>query len=118
MHRLFIDQNVRIEVAEALRGAGHVATHASEVGLSERDDAAIFRCANEKDLAIVTFDADFAERAIWNRVPHPGIIRLRLEPQTPGHVVPILRDFLAACSPESLRNALVVRTEGRVRIRR
>lgn len=52
MHRLFIDQNVRIEVAEALRGAGHVATHASEVGLSERDDAAIFRWANEKDLAL------------------------------------------------------------------
>jgi hypothetical protein len=30
MHRLFIDQNVRIEIAQALRADGHEAVHASE----------------------------------------------------------------------------------------
>jgi len=38
MHRLFIDQNVRIEIAQALREDGHEAVHASEVGLQRRDD--------------------------------------------------------------------------------
>ncbi len=62
---------------------------------------------------MITFDLDFAERE-----PHPGIIRLKLEPQTPTHVLPVLRGFLAAYPPESLKNALVILTENRVRLRR
>ena len=118
MHRLFIDQNVRIEIAQALREDGHEAFHASEVGLERRDDESIFRWAQARGLAIVTFDVDFAARAFWARDPHVGIIRLRLEPQTPEHVIPALRAFLAAYPPESLNNALVILAENKVRLRR
>lgn len=118
MHRLFLDQNVRTEVAAALSEDGHEIVHASEANLERRDDETVYRWAVERNLTLVTFDVDFAERAYWNREPHPGIVRLRLEPQTPEHVLPILRRFLKAYSPADLRNALVVLTERKVRIRR
>jgi predicted nuclease of predicted toxin-antitoxin system len=97
---------------------GTRSSHATQAGLRERDDDAILRWATERGLSVVTFDVDFAEQAYWGTVPHPGIIRLRLEPQTPAHVLHVLRAFLAAYSPESLKNALVVLTEKKVRLRR
>jgi predicted nuclease of predicted toxin-antitoxin system len=118
MHRLFLDQNIRIEIAEPLRKDGHTVVHATEAGLRERDDERLFRWAVENRLTLVTFDVDFADRAYWGREPHLGIVRLRLEPQTPEHVLPILRRFLGAYSPEDMRNALVILTEKKIRIRR
>ena len=118
MHRLFIDQNVRIEVAHALRDDGHEVLRASNANLDRREDADILRFANARGLTIVTFDLDFAELAFWGRQPHHGVIRLRIEPQTPSHISPILRRFLAAHAPGSLENSLVILTEKKVRIRR
>ncbi len=118
MHELFLDQNVRVEIAEALRQDGHKVIHASDENLGRREDEAIFRWATEQALTIVTFDADFAERAYWRREPHYGVVRLRLEPQTPAHVLPVLRRFLASCTRDKLRNALAVVTENKVRLRR
>jgi predicted nuclease of predicted toxin-antitoxin system len=76
------------------------------------------RFANARGLTIVTFDVDFAELAFWGRQPHHGIIRLKIEPQIPSHILPILRRFLTTHSPRSLENSLVILTEKRVRIRR
>ena len=118
MHRLFIDQNVRVEVAEALRQDGNEVVHASEAHLDRRDDEEVLRFAMARGLAIVTFDVDLAELAFWRREPHHGIIRLRIEPQIPTHVLPILRGFLTTHSPESLKNSLVILAENRMRIRR
>ena len=118
MHRLFIDQNVRIEVAEALRQDGYEVIHASEANLDRRDDEEILRFATARGLTTVTFDVDFAELAFWRREPHHGIIRLRIEPQIPSHILPILRRFLTTHSRESLENSLVILAENKVRIRR
>jgi len=118
MHRLFLDQNVRIEIADSLRRDGYEVIHAADVKLNRREDETLFHWAVEHEMTIVTFDLDFAERAFWRREPHHGIIRLRLEPQTPGHVLPVLRRFLVYWPPEKLKSALVVLTENKVRIRR
>ncbi len=117
MHRLFLDQNIRIEVAERLRKDGHDVVHASEAGLRDRDDLTLFQWAKSNNRIIVTFDADFAEHAYWAREPHPGVVRMRLEPQTPEHVTSVLQKFLAVYSSEKLCNALVVLKENKVRIR-
>jgi len=118
MHRLLLDQNVRIEVVEALRADGHEVVRSSETKLARRDDDALFHWATERGLTIVSFDVDFAEHAYWNEEPHAGVVRLRLEPQTPEHVLPVLRAFLNSYTSEDLRNALVILTEKKVRIRR
>jgi predicted nuclease of predicted toxin-antitoxin system len=118
MHRLFIDQNVRIEVAESLRHDGYEVIHASEANLDRRDDEELLRFATARGLTTVTFDVDFAELALWRGESHHGIIRLKIEPQTPAHVLPILRGFLATHSQESLENSLVILAEKKVRIRR
>jgi predicted nuclease of predicted toxin-antitoxin system len=117
MHRLFVDQNIRVEVAEALRQDGHEVVHASEAKLDRRDDEAIMRFATGRGLTIITFDLDFAEMAFWRRKPNAGIIRLRIEPQIPWHVLPVLRRFLSTHSRAALENSLVVLAENKVRIR-
>ena len=118
MHRLFLDQNIRVEIAGSLREDGHTVVHASEAGLREREDEMLFRWAVENRFTLVTFDVDFAERAYWSRDPHFGVVRLRLEPQTPAHVAPILLRFLNAYPPEKLKDSLVIITEKKVRLRR
>ncbi len=118
MHQLFIDQNIRMEVAEALREDGHQVIHASDANLARRDDEEILRFATARKLAIVTFDIDFAELAYWARQPHHGVIRLKIEPQIPSHILPILRRFLTAHAQGGLENALVILAENKVRIRR
>lgn len=118
MHRLLVDQNVRIEVAEALRSDGHEVVRAIETNLARRDDQTLFRWAREVGLTIITFDEDFAEYAYWTRELHSGVVRLRIEPQTPEHVIPVLRAFLDSYTSVDLRNALVILTERKVRIRR
>ena len=118
MHQLFIDQNIRIEVAEALREDGYQVIHASDANLARRDDEEILRFASTRKLTIITFDVDFAELAYWARQPHHGIIRLKIEPQIPSHILPILRRFLTTHSQGDLENALVILAENKVRIRR
>ena len=116
MHRLFIDQNVRIEIAQVLREARNVVFHACEAGLQRHPDEVIFRWALHWRLAIVTFDADFAQRTYWGREPHYGILRLKMEPETPEHVLPVLFRFLTAYPHERWKNALVDLSERRLRI--
>jgi len=118
MHQLFLDQNIRIEVADALREDGYQVIHASEANLARRDDEEIFRYASARKLTIVTFDVDFAELAYWVRRPHHGVIRLKIEPQIPSRILPILRRFLTTHSQGDLENALVILAENKVRIRR
>ncbi len=52
MHRLFIDQNVRIEVARALREDGYEVVHASDADLERRDDESILRYSNARGLTV------------------------------------------------------------------
>ena len=118
MHQLFIDQNIRIEVAEALREDGYQVIHASDANLARCDDEEILRLASTRKLTIVTFDVDFAELAYWASQPHHGIIRPKNEPQIPSHILPILRRFLTTHSQGDLENALVILAENKVRIRR
>ncbi len=52
MHRLLVDQNVRIEVAEGLREDGHEVVRASETGIARRDDEALLRWAIDNGITI------------------------------------------------------------------
>lgn len=117
MHRLLIDQNVRIEVAQALRDAGHDVIHLSELGFCQLDDDSIFFWAQAHQRTIVIFDADFAQHVLANRTAHAGVVRLKLEPQTPEHVLPPLSRFLATYPRERLENTLAVLAERKVRLR-
>jgi hypothetical protein len=52
VHQLFIDQNIRIEVAEALREDGYQVIHASDANLDRRDDEEILRFARALGLML------------------------------------------------------------------
>ncbi|MFK7928101.1 MAG: DUF5615 family PIN-like protein [Myxococcota bacterium] len=58
--RFLVDQNVPVQVAAALREAGHHAEHTRERGLSRAEDEVLLAVARDEHSTIVTFDSDFA----------------------------------------------------------
>ena len=67
-HRLYLDQMLRLEVAQALRDEGHNTVRASEVGQARADDFEILQTAISENRILVTLDEHFGD---WVRVVLP-----------------------------------------------
>lgn len=116
---LFLDQNIRYEVKERLQAEGVDVVHASDVGMERALDPDILHYATKQERALVTLDADFGDLNLFPLPSsHHGVVRLKITPSTPGVVLEKLLLFLDKHEPEDVRDALVVITRNRVRIRR
>jgi predicted nuclease of predicted toxin-antitoxin system len=114
--RLFLDQNLRVETKDFLAGLGLDVISTRDLGMERAPDDGILAVARAQDRILITFNADFSDpRALASG--HPGVIRLRIEPQTIEVVHPILERLFRTLSEERLRGALVTVTPVRVRIR-
>lgn len=75
--RFCLDHDVDAGVATVLRGKNHDCVLASEVGVVEDDDIAVW--ADDRDMVVVAHDNDFARRQmrrtigrhLWLRFAHP-----------------------------------------------
>lgn len=74
--KLLFDQNISFRIAKKLQSYFPGCVHVSECNLSNCEDSEIWDYAKKKDLAIVTFDADFYDISIINGHP-PKIIWIR-----------------------------------------
>ncbi len=61
--RLFLDQMLRREVAEALRNDGHDVVRTSDVGQARADDYQILQKTISEDRILITLDEHFGN---WN----------------------------------------------------
>lgn len=75
-----MDQNAPVTVAEALRSAGHEATHTRERGLARAEDQELLRIAVAEGAVVVTFDSDFARMLALSGQDAPSLIHVRLGP--------------------------------------
>jgi predicted nuclease of predicted toxin-antitoxin system len=115
--RFLVDQNVPVQVAEALRQAGHLAEHTRERGLSRADDEQLLSVARVEGSAIVTFDSDFARFLALSGDESPSILHVRVGPE---HLPELPQLVIAAVDEtEANRNegAVVVLEPERVRWR-
>jgi len=80
--KIYLDQMLRQDVAEALRDEGHDVIRASEVGEARADDAQILNTAITGGRILVTLDEHFGDWVILPLSKHPGVIRLRVAPTT------------------------------------
>ncbi len=108
IHRLYLDQMLRIEVAQALIDEGHDVLRASEVGQSRADDYEILQKAITNERALVTLDEHFGDWVVLPLSEHHGVIRLKINPATSKNAIDLLLLFLRLHPPNQIVNHLVI----------
>lgn len=115
--KFLVDQNVPVQVALALRDAGHLAEHARERGLSCAEDEALLAIARDERSTIVTFDSDFARFLALSGHDAPSVLHVRVGPE---HLPDLPRLVLAAVGEAEahlVAGAVVVLEPARLRWR-
>ena len=105
---LYLDQMLRLDVAQALRNEGHHVMRASEVGQARADDYEILQKAISENRILVTLDEHFGDWVILPLSKHPGVIRLKINPSTSKNAIDLLTSFLRLHSSAQFRNYLVI----------
>jgi predicted nuclease of predicted toxin-antitoxin system len=106
--KLYLDQMLRLDVAQALRGEGHDVMRASEVGQARADDYEILQITIAENRILVTLDEHFGDWVILPLSKHPGVIRLKVNPTTSRNIINLLLPFLRLHSSEQFKNHLVI----------
>jgi len=106
--KIYLDQMLRLDVAQALRGEGHDVIRASEVGQARADDYEILQKAITENRILVTLDEHFGDWVILPLSKHPGVIRLKVHPTTSKNVIKLLLPFLRLHFSEQFKNHLVI----------
>ena len=113
--RLYLDQMLRVELAELLRAAGHDVVRASETGQERADDGLILERAGRDERTLVTLDEHFGDWAVLPLSKHCGVIRVKTHPTSTENVARLLLPLLANRTREDFRNRLVIVSLARVR---
>jgi len=111
--RLYLDQMLSVEVAQALRDEGHDVVRASEIGQARADDYEILQKAISEDRILITLDEHFGDWVILPLSEHPGVIRLKINPTTSANAVNLLLPFLRLHTSEQFKNNLVILSPNR-----
>jgi len=113
--RLYLDQCLRIELAELLRSQGHDVVRASEIGQARADDALILERAGQEQRTLVTLDEHFGDWVVLPLSEHFGVIRVKAHPPSVENIAKLLLPFLTSRPQTDFRNRLVILSSNRVR---
>lgn len=106
--RLYLDQMLRVEVADALRQRGHDVVRATDLDMARADDEEILERACQEGRVLVTLDAHFGDWAVLPLSTHAGVIRLKVHPATVPNIMALLIAFLARTTDRTFANRLVI----------
>ena len=112
MTKLLADENVPIEAVKALKrkGVDIVSVIEFSPGLNDRE---VLNLANREDRILVTFDKDFGELVVREKVKVKGLILLRFVPKSPQQIARRIWQILTSQVP--IENSLLVVKEYTVR---
>jgi predicted nuclease of predicted toxin-antitoxin system len=111
------DENLPVEVAEDLRGAGHDAVTVLDQRLGGRGDPDVAAACRREGRALVTLDLDFANVRRYPPADHPGIVVLRLVRQDKPYVLDVMRRPVPLLASEPRDRRLWIVEEARIRVR-
>ena len=85
MTKLLANENIPIEAVEALKrkGVDIVSVIEFSPGLSDRE---VLDLANREDRILMTFDKDFGELIVREKIKVKGLILLRFTPKSPKQI--------------------------------
>ena len=113
--KLYLDQMLRLDVAQALRSEGHDVVRASEVGQDRADDQEILQKSIDENRILVTLDEHFGDWVILPLSKHPGVIRLKVNPTTSTNIIKLIIPFLRIHTSGQLKNHLVILSQKRAK---
>jgi len=113
--RLYLDQMLRVDVAETLRDEKYDVLRAHETGQARADDKEILEKAIEENRILITLDEHFGDWVILPLSKHPGVIRLKVDPTTSKNIIELLLPFLRLHRFDQFKNRLVILSPKRVK---
>ena len=114
-YKLYLDQMLRVDVAQALREEGYDVLRVFEVQQSRHDDQQILEKAITENRLLITLDEHFGDWVVLPLSQHPGVIRIKIHPTTSKKVLNLLLPFLRKYSQEQFKNHLVILSEKRAK---
>lgn len=113
-----VDENLPRLLAPQLRSASYQDEDVRAVGLGTHPDADVWRYAQAHAQTLITQDNDFADIRAYP-TPHAGIVIADLSDQlSTAMKMQLILDGLASLAGQSLANAVITISPGRVRVRR
>ncbi len=97
MKKLLFDQNLSPRLAELLSDILPGALHVAAVGLGDASDRVVWEYAQERDLVIVSKDADFSDMGLL-RGSSPKVIWIRRGNCSTHQIEELLRSHIEAIS--------------------
>jgi predicted nuclease of predicted toxin-antitoxin system len=116
--RFKVDENLPVEVAELLRGAGHDAATVAEQGVGGALDPDLATLVRGESRALLTLDQGFADIRSYPPKEYQGLVVLRLAQQDKVHVLQVCGRLLQALAAQPLAGQLWIVEDNRIRLRR
>lgn len=113
--RFLVDECTGNQVAGWLREAGHEVFSVYEQARGITDDV-IIKKAFEENWILITNDRDFGEKVYRDKLPHKGIVFLRLQNERSANKINVLQRLFSMYLERIPYNFVVV-TETQVRFR-
>src|SRR3989338_2729087 len=114
--KFFADECFFIAAVKSLRAAGYEVDSILERGLSGMDDEEIVKLCIRENRILLTFDNDFSNIFRFPPGSNPGIILIKIKPETIEETTPAILAFLRRNNPEVFERALTIITRSKVRI--
>ena len=111
--RFLVDECTGVRVADWLKNEGYQVFSVYEQARGITDDLIIHKAFNE-DWILVTNDKDFGEKVYRDKLPHRGIVLLRLQDERSSNKIDVLKRLLSTYL-QRIPNSFVVVTEIQVR---
>lgn len=115
--RLKLDENLPVDVAMLLRGAGHDAATVLEQEMGGRPDLDVAAICQREDRTLITLDTDFADIRAYPPEQYGGLLVLRLRQQDKPYVLDVLKRLLPLLDQKSLGGRLWIVGDERIRVR-
>lgn len=113
--KFLADENISLEIVRFLRALDHNVISVIEEFPNADDLFVLEKAANSKHI-LITSDTDFGELVYHQKLPHKGVVLLRLVDERNENKIKILSSLLKTRKNELANNFTVV-TETKVRIR-
>jgi len=114
-YKIYLDQMLATEVAQALREKDYDVLRASQAGQDRADDLQILQTAISEKRVLITLDEHFGDWVVLPLSRHPGVIRIKIHPTTSENIVNILMPFLKQHTQEQFKDYLVILSEKRAK---
>ena len=115
--RFKVDQNLPVEIAQALRQAGYDAETVYEEDLAGTPDPQLAEIARAEARALITLDNGFGDLRTYPPADHPGLVVLRPPRQDKATVLRVFAPVVALLEREPVVGRPWVVEEQRIRIR-